>query len=374
MITASKLELAMRCPGAFTLPQYDTPTDAAADGVARHAEQEAAIAAGNIPAELEAAWPGYTWRAEVAFAYDVSTGEGREIGQGISREYGPLAPFEVAGTADVVGRKGALLVIIDKKRYGEVTAAADNPQVRFLALAAARAYGAPYADVGITHELRALDRAELDAFELDVIALAVRATVIAVAKAVHDARQGIAPAFTTGRQCRWCAGFDACPKQRELAELVRTDALTMRVESGGMPLHNDDDAAAAYALSKRLGMLLARIKEMLAARARDRPIPLPGGMIYGYVTGEGNEQIDGDVAYEVVRELYGQSVADAAVSREATKKGIRAALKEAGATPSIAAAERNVLAKIKERGGSDRPAKSKLDTYPAQPVLRVVSS
>lgn len=374
MITASKLELAMRCPSAFTLPQYNTPTAAADEGTARHAKQEAAIARGDIPAELERAWPGYSWRAEVAFAYDVSTGEGREIGQGIGREYGPLGPFEVAGTADVIGRKGSALVVVDKKSYGEVTAAADNPQVRFLALAAARAYGASCADVGITHELNALDWAELDAFELDVIALAVRATVVAVAKAMHDARQGITPTFTTGRQCRWCAGFDACPKQRELAELVRTDALSLRVEAGGLPLVNDDDAAAAYALSKRLGMLLARMKEMLAARAKDRPIPLPGGMLYGYVTGEGNEQIDGDVAYEVIRDVYGQSVADAAVSREATKKGIREALKAAGAVPSLAAAERNVLDKIRERGGAERQTRSKLDVYPAQPALRVVNS
>lgn len=386
MITSSKLELALKCSGAFGLPWTDVPTEAAAAGTARHAEQEAAIARGDIPAELAAAWPGYTWRAEVAFAYDVSTGEGRELGQGIGRAYAhpgglealgitPLGPFEAAGAADVVGR-GPLgeLVVVDKKSFDDVTRASANPQVRFLGLCAARAYDVNRCDVALTHEVRALDRAELEAFDLDEMALAVRAAFVETARARDVAREeGVdALRLSVGRQCRWCPAFDACPKQRELVQLVKTDALANRVELT-IPFRDDGEAADIYDLWKRLGVLHKRIGAALHARANERPIPLHSGKLYGPVTSTGNDKLDGDIAYDVLRALHGQQVADAAVARRATKKGIRDALSFVGGKGQVAELERKALAAIRAKGGIANETKTEFEEYAPSAQLRIVN-
>jgi hypothetical protein len=103
MITASSIERGKRCPAHATLPHRDVPTAAADAGSERHAGYEARINAGDIPEELESRWPGMSWRAEVKFAYDLSTGRGRELGQGSDRDYSGAGPLELTGTADVVG-------------------------------------------------------------------------------------------------------------------------------------------------------------------------------------------------------------------------------------------------------------------------------
>ena len=384
MITSSKLELAIKCPGAFGLPWTDVPTEAAAAGTARHAEQEAAIARGDIPAELAEAWPGYMWRAEVAFAYDVSTGEGRELGQWIGRAYAhpgglealgitPLGPFEVAGAADVVGR-GPLgeLVVVDKKSFDDVTRAESNPQVRFLALAAARAYDVDRCDVALTHEVRALDRAEMEALDLDETALEVRAAVIATARARDIAREeGVdALRLEVGRQCRWCPAFDACPRQRELVQLVKTDAISNRVEMT-IPFRDDNEAADIYDLWKRLGVLHKRIGAALHARANERPIPLSNGKMFGPYRVDGNDRLDGDIAYEVMRALHGQSAADAAVERKATKTGIKTTLSLIGDKGKVKALFDAAIKEIRARGGVSSETRVEVREY--VPQLKAVN-
>lgn len=370
-LTASKIELAMKCPGAFTLPQSKERNEWSDAGVERHSEDEESIGRGDIPSILAETWPGYDWRAEVAFAYDVSTGEAREIGQGINRAYGDLGPFEIAGTADAVGRSGDRLVVVDKKSYDEVTRAAQNPQVRFLALAASLVYKPVAVEVATTHLIRGIDRADLDAFDLDETALLVRRVILEVAKAKQYANDELPVAFNTGRHCRWCSSFHACPKQRELVALVKTDAMSHRIETS-IPFNDDDSAADAYELSKRLRMLLKRVDAALYARAGERPIPLGDGKMFGPVEKLGQTKIDGDIAYAVLKEQHGQAVADAAVTRKATQKGIEDALKFVGARGQVAELKRKAMDAIREAGGTSREMKIEIGEYVVQPQLKTV--
>ncbi len=361
-LTASRIELAMRCRGAFTLPHDNTRNVFSDAGVERHAEDEQAIGRGEIPPILAETWPGFDWHAEVAMAYDTATGEGRSLGQGIDREYGNLSPFEIAGTADAIGRKGDRLVIFDKKGFDEVTRAAENPQVRFLALAASRIYKAKHVEVATGHMLRGLDRADLDAFDLDETAQSVRQTMLDVAKAQHDARNGLPVEFATGRWCRWCPAFAACPRQSELMVLVKSDAIENRIENS-IPFNDDESAADAYELAKRIRMLLKRIDASLYARAGERPFAIGNGKMFGPVEKLGNEKLSGDVVYEVVKSYHGQDIADAAVQRTTSKTKIREALGFVGGKGQVAALERKLLEEVRARGGSERLLKIEIGEY-----------
>jgi hypothetical protein len=358
-LSASKIELALRCPGAFALPTDPTRSREARDGDAAHAEDEAAINEGDIPALLEARWPGYTWRAEVAYAYDVRTRTGRELGQAIGRRY-DLRPGEVPGTADAVGRgPNGELVIVDKKSYADVSPAADNAQVHFLAMAAMSAYGVRHAEVAINHKLRGLDVAAVDEI---TASLCHKLLVSAMAK-VAAARASAE--YHPGPHCRWCDAFHACPAQQELTALVVSGAAETRIEHS-IPFRNDDAANDAYELRGRLRILLKRLDSALYARATERPIPLRNGKLFGPHTKTGNEKLDGDITYAVVKSLHGQGVADMAVERKASKTRLRDALGMVGGKGQVASLERKVLDEVRARGGSARETKTEVIEYEPQ--------
>lgn len=363
MITASKLELAERCPGNLTLPHLDEPNEYSEAGNERHAEDEQAINSGEIPEVYAERWPGLAWQSEVSYAYDVSTDSARFLGIGLKRNYGPLGPFEIPGTIDVEGRAPGILVVADRKSFEEVTPAASNPQVRFLALAAARAGAAvEKIEIAINHELHGLDVAEIDPmFDLDVIAHDVKALVVRSAAIRDSARAGVPAIFNTGRWCRWCSAFASCPKQQELKALVsRQDD---DVEISRLSVLSDDDAPDVFDLWKRIGILHKRIGQSLYAFASSRPFRTNSGKMFGPVAKQGNERLDGDVVHAVVRELHGEEFADRAVVRQATKKRLDDALK--GKRGAAAA----VLKVVRDRGGSERKASTAIEEYEPGPRL-----
>lgn len=362
MITASSVHLADACPAAFSLPHVVEKHAGQDDGDELHDELESDVNAGDIPAVLDERWPGYTWRSEVAYAINVETGIARELGVGIKRKYGALHPDEVAGTADLEGR-GPVdeVVIVDRKSFSpHVARAARNHQLRTLALMATRTHGVFVADVAIWHEVRPLDVHAMDAFELDAYGHELRDIVV-------RSRVGGVP--KPSGACRYCPAFHACPAQQQLTTLVRSDAITKRVEMTA-PFRDDADAADAYELAKRLRMLLKRIDAALYARAAEKPFAVGGGRMFGPNPSVGNLAIDGDIAYDVLRAAYGQAVADAAVTRKATQKGIESALKDVAGKGQLAELKRKVLATIKERGGSSQKTTTRVEEYVPQQQLK----
>lgn len=93
-----------------------------------------------------------------------------------------------------------------------------------------------------------------------------------------------------------------------------------------IPLDDDKTAADLYDQMQLVGILHKRMKSAVYARAAERPIPLNGGGSLGPVTKLGNRELNGDLAYEVIRRLHGQAIADKAVAREATQKQIKEAI------------------------------------------------
>lgn len=363
MISSSRLSLAADCPGAFTLPWRDSPNAYSDAGNERHEGDEIAINSGDVPEEYTSRWPGLTWRAESAYAYDISSGTSRHLGYGINRAYGELSPFEVPGTIDAEGRGDGLLVVVDRKGFEAQEPAVRHRQVRFLALAAARHQPAERIVVAIRPELGPMDVADLDpGFDLDVVAHEVRQLVLDTARLRSEARAGVRmPEFKIGRHCRWCPGFDACPKQAELRALVvrQDDDPELAIQT----FVDDESATAVYELWRRVGILHKRIGEQIHRHAAVHPIRLSNGKMYGRVDKQGNEKLDGDVVYGVVKSHFGQEVADAAVARQATKKRLESTLK--GKRGAVAA----VLTEVRALGGATRSAGYEFTEYEPGPRL-----
>lgn len=356
MITSSRIELAMRCEGHLTLPHRDEPNEWSDAGTERHAGDEQAINAGDVPEEYTERWPGLTWRSEVRYAYDVSTDTATFCGTGSSRQYGSPDPFAVGGTVDVEGRGNGLLVVIDRKGFEAQTPAAQHPQVRFLALAAARVQPAERIIVVIRPEIGAMDVAELDpVFDLDVIAHDTKQLLIRSASAVRRSRAGGPVAFNVGRWCRWCPAFAACPKQAELRALVVRD--DEDPELALQTFVDDESAAEVYALWKRIGILHKRLAQQLHAYAATRPIQVGNGRMFGPVEKRGNEKLDGDVVWAAMTELFGRELADSAVIRTATKARLKEILK------GRKGAERKVLDLVRSRGGITSKPTTTIEEY-----------
>ncbi len=368
MLTASRVATAHACEGSQALEQRDEKHPGQDEGVARHSEWEDAIKAGKPPDVLVERWLGYTWRAEVAFAIDLDTGKAWEIGEGIGRGYGELGPRCVAGTADAVGRgPNGELVIVDKKSFDPgVARAAVNAQLNTLALMACRAYGLDECEVAISHELRPLDVASLDFANLIQYETELGALVDRTAEAKTRVRDGLALTLSPGSHCRWCSAFAACPVQSSLAIDVNSGAAAMRFEAL-MPLRDDQSAARAYDFLKRVKMLSARLSTALYARAAERPFMVSGGRMFGKRTKLGSTKLDSDIAYNVVREKFGQEVADASVERKASQAGIKRGLEFVVGKGTAKALNDDVMKEIKARGGSNREESEVVEEYDAPP-------
>lgn len=367
MITASRLEIARECPGFSALPHVDTPTPDTEDGRVRHAVQQAEIEAGVVPSALLERWPDLaeSWRAEVKFAIDLVTGEGRELGIGTDRDYSDARGevFTICGTADAIAIGDDVVVVVDKKRFNpDVTRPAQNAQLHIAALALCRAHKKERAEVAILHEVRGLEVAELDVLDLDTFAAEAKQILEDATRARWAARNGDQLPLREGPWCRWCPAFAACPKKLALKKEVDAHPIVVSPDAPMLPFRDDDDAANAYEFADRVRMLLKRLDAALYARAAERPIPLRSGKLFGKVVKEGNEKLDGATVYAVVREKHGQGIADTAVVMSATKTRLKEALDLAG-VKNKAGAERAVLEEVRARGGSRRDQKETIDEY-----------
>lgn len=169
--SASKAELLARCPYAF---QGDTPWVKGRGRAAMMGDDFHTRIAGTVDAQVPTvlkpittkwlrerlehaqAWIAENqvggWRAEVAYAYDPQTGEGRILGYNIGREYEKHGkkPDEIAGSADIAVVRGERVIVWDWKTGRAVTDLV-WAQMEWLCLFAARATGAWHAKAVVLH-------------------------------------------------------------------------------------------------------------------------------------------------------------------------------------------------------------------------------
>ena len=375
--SASKLGLAFTCLGSATLPRVDSLNEHADKGNAKHAflalclkvGRDAALA--EVPeefradcaaldvSELPASQPGQ-WLAEVAFAFDVVSGEARVLGEDIGREYKAHGRTErdIAGSADLVGLTPDAVVVIDYKTGRmPVTRCADNWQMRALSVMAARSMGRTRAQAAVLYvdeDGRArYDWANFDALDLDGYASELQHLGERVLTVMSEPPTRSDYTLRTGSHCRYCPALTTCPAQGAFVrQLVATPTETLADLEAGI-----QDDATARAVFERLEAIEAVIKKAKAAlydRACSRPIPLGNGEVFGLAESS-RESLKGNVAWDVIAKLHGPAVADAAVELDATKAGIKRALipvaTETG--QKVTALEREALDAIRAAGGAE---------------------
>jgi hypothetical protein len=329
--SASRIDRAIHCTASVLLPQVDESGPAADRGTAIHRY----LATGELPedVELRAACEVFDratlptdpalWAANVAFAWDCETDKGRELGRHLNRQYPETAPTEYRGEADVVGMDadGETVAVIDfKSGWSRKTPAHESMQLRMLALGACRAYGRSRARVALCH-LRDdgsayWEWAELDAFELEASGVVLRALAAAIAEGDDKPRMG--------EWCRYCPAFRACPAQTALIRHMSWEPAQTAEDI--LSQLTPERAALAYQRLQQVREAMKRVDAALHAWAKEHPIQLPNGQVFGPVATT-REVVSGDVAYRVLSEKYGQEVALAACEMSASKASIERALK-----------------------------------------------
>jgi hypothetical protein len=373
VITASALERIAACPASAALPQVNSTSRHADRGTAIHDFLATAKRLGRDKAL--AAVPEGEWRdvceaidldalpvvlmPEAAFVYDTVAGKARFLGSGLNRNYGPVAPHEIAGTADVVGIDGTRGYVADYfTGFAEMR---KDAQLRFLALCLSLVHGL---DEVVTEAIRIrpdgspwVERKTLDALDLAQIAGEVSQlpALVQIAKSTIDT--GIAPNVSEGPHCKYCPAVNSCPAKTALLRIAAGGGdVAAPFLQGGL---TRDMAGAAYVLAEQLRGLAKELEKRVHGAVEEfGECPTPRGTVLKKVLAEGNERLSGDVTFEVVAERFGRDVADAAVERSATKSRLGAALKAAGLKVGPSSAE--VLDEVRRRGGASRSVSEKL--------------
>src|SRR5690606_5081630 len=129
------------------------------------------------------------------------------------------------------------------------------------------------------------------------------------ARAWEDLRAGRTPSVTTGRHCRYCPAFYACPAQ---VALVRQAAAAPEdLERKLAELITHENAALAYHRIVEVQMVLDRVMRQIKALAEKAPIPLGNNRMLGSVE-RTRESIVADKALPILRDHFGDEVARAA--------------------------------------------------------------
>lgn len=366
-VTASALARVIACPGSEVLPHVDRQTDWGTMGDARHEYLQFVGPEGKekalerIPEEhremcdaIDLDGLPTSLASEVAFAYNWRTGEARELGRGLHRDYSDCGPDEIAGTIDALGLSDDLLYIGDYKGWLLVRAK-DNAQLLFAALCGTKVFNRNSAVVEIIN-VRGSDnwrsKAEVDVFDLAAFASKLRETMLQIESLHMQSRIGEPQTFpvTEGDHCKYCPAFDSCPAKIRMIQTM--------IAGESIPTLNADTAAQAYRAWRAMKGLVDVAGARIHAYALQNPIQLENGRIFGEHKTPGKESIDGDAAYALIRDRLGQKFADASVSRKGTKAGITKAVRLAKADDVVTGTQKSevdsILTELRATGAATR--------------------
>jgi hypothetical protein len=304
-LTISGLGRAESCIGSVVLPGIDESGEWSTIGTAvdRFAEtaktksREAALI--EAPEELQPYLEALTLERipdgaeyQVAFAWNVLTGEVRRIPNRSAGYPADLVPEWILGTTDIVGVRDGRAVVFDLK-WGSSTIGrdpADDLQLGGYALCVTKLAGVSECEVGFLRagwdgvlrpESAVLDGMALDAMEARIVSIWKRAQ-----EAERTSLDGLGPKLHVGDWCRYCPARRSCPAmvqpvalalRGEIAalasdvlpspEVMREKVEALSIEAKGR-LYERLDAAVDY---------LLMIKGILRDDARKEPLPLSGG-------------------------------------------------------------------------------------------------
>jgi hypothetical protein len=275
--------------------------------------------------------------AEVALALDLETGEARELGRGLERDYSSAKPTEIVGTIDRLGLIGDDgLYIGDYKGRSHRASPAKDPQFLAAALAASRIFRRSWAELEVIRIIgddvfpakERVDFVDLDAFEVRIHERrALAAGNVAAFKA-----DGTLPEGEVGDHCRYCPSLRFCPAKMALARaaLGGDSEEVQAIVKVGAAYITDESAPRLRQLVSDAEKVLEIVKEALRDYGRQTPFPLGdgSGRWYGVPPdATTRELLDGVKVRAVLAELFGEEAAAAGVKVEATLGGIESAAK-----------------------------------------------
>lgn len=349
LFTFSGASRAMKCALSMALPQTDHPTDAAADGTVVHAFLENVSRYGReealrrAPDEYHALLEAIDVErlkissgeiaSEISYAYNPFTGESRELGRNLKRQYDAagLKDDEIPGTLDVCGLEGEDAVGVDDYKYGRglhVDPAYLNAQLKLGALAAARALGRSRARIAILRIYETgyvyRDSYTMDEFEMDEFEVLIRATAERGRLAREEYAAGTPPTATLGPHCRYCPSLPYCPAQGTLVRMVADDPAAFKANV--LNQLTPETAAKAWQRVKLAKEAITVVDEALRSFAKQTPVDLGNGLVLG-PRAETKTEINGSLARDIIAELFGPEVAAKAVESACTKSSIEDAVR-----------------------------------------------
>lgn len=272
--------------------------------------------------------------AEVSFAFDVVTGKARVLGQNLGRDYSAATETEVVCTVDIVGLTADAVVVPDFKSGHAYLDPLQMWQLKIISLAAARAYDRPRAVSGAIllrdDGTNYFKRVEFDELDLDLFEIGLRRMAARVVDARAAYERGERLVTVEGEHCRYCPAFDYCPSKMALVKsfAAAPDGVGITIEGA-----TEEELLLAWERASALEQVVERVKESIRLRARQKPIPMGGGMVLGESPVE--EGVKSDVASAVLGSKYGLETARAAVETKAviTKSSIEKALRKHALKP-----------------------------------------
>lgn len=329
-VTASGLRRTELCPASAHLPRTERMHDDAEAGTEAHAVLEA-----EDPAN-----------SEIGVAYNVLTSEARLLPRDGHRNYPAFPDNWVYGTADRVRVEAERVVVVDHKTgYGfNVSAAKENLQLGFYALALTAVHGKDSARVEVRYTDGRVDAADLDRMDLDAIGSRIFA-VVAAARASSKAEE---PRVVEGEvQCWRCPCVARCP-----AKVAMAVSLSVGIEARRLPTLELTPAVVAdgWAKLKAMKQVLGEVERAYRAFASTEPVLLANGKTLGPVE-KRRESVDGEIAFGVLKETLGEDVARAACEMSTSKTAIGDAIKSIAKKGSAAGIVRETMTAIELAGG-----------------------
>jgi hypothetical protein len=315
-LTSSRIELASKCPGSQAHEHVETTGEAAERGTQIHEyvaalvqdeesslppDHEAASVCKSLDRQklVEAARPNASGElyTEIGFYLSPASltgvpGEAGVLEGGYHRDYSGAPEGSIPGTADVVFVEDGRVVVSDwKTGSGEVPHPADNYQLRFLGLAAARAFDRNEAVIQLgriaTDGSVELRSATLEAVDLE----ATEKELARITRRVEQARAG-APVYREGSHCRHCPALPHCPAIAGAAQAILEGPPEELTDRHAARMWNKLQAVEAAAKHTRQAL-----QEYVYAR----PVPTTEGKELKVVETR-RENIDSSKAYAILRE------------------------------------------------------------------------
>ena len=363
--SGSGWELLPTCIGPAVLQRSESESEYKEAGTAGHQFLEDCSAVGRdqalglVPDAMHARCAaldlsqlpiGAAFKSEIAFAFDVMTGQARFLGKNLQRAYPKTEETEFPITLDVAAVVDNVFIYIDFKFGRSGSTANESMQLANGCLAGARFSKCSTAK-------GALARIDADGLvRWDVVDFS-EVELEAHAKYLYELGDRIGAAqdnpselvLNTGPHCDGCPSFLFCPAMQGMVKVFARNFRNGEIEHADWTL-DENTAGQVYVRLRLVEKALEGVKETLKLYASVKPLQLEGGGTWGQVKESHFAVADAEGAAAYLRTALGDGPAALAVQTKVTRGGIKEAVRAAPKKGTLKDAVENIETALIERG------------------------